>query len=115
MARHKFLQIVLASAALGAFFTAPLALAANDSPINNANDIVRVANVILYYTSLIFWIVAGIATIYAGFLFATAAGSQEQVGKAKKQLLYAVIAMIVGIMAAGIPALLKSILAASAP
>lgn len=106
------LAIVLIFTAVLAF--AGSALAQNDSPIKDAEGIIRVVRNVGYWVSVIFWIVAGIAVLYAGFLFATASGSQEQVGKAKKQLIYAIVAIAIGVMAAGMPQLIKAILGAKA-
>lgn len=117
MKRGKHLKIVLATVTLGALLLGALPVfvaAAEDSPIKTADDVIKIVRNIGYWISVIFWIVAGIATLYAGFLFATAGGSQEQVGKAKKQLLYAIIAVVVGVMAAGVPQLIDAILRAPA-
>lgn len=104
---RKINKVVLASAVLGLVLATSPALAQTPQ---SKDDIIKVANNILLWVSTIFWIVAGIATLYAGFLFATAGGSQEQVGKAKKQLLYAVIAIAVGVIARGLPQLVQNFL-----
>lgn len=87
-----------------------LVLAQDQSPINSAQDIINLAGRVSQWFSTIFWIVAGIMVLYGGFLYMTAAGNDEQVKKAHKQLLYAVIAIAVGILSAGLPGLVSSFL-----
>jgi len=98
---------------LGLIVVSPI-LAAEESPIKSADDIIKFSRAILSWVSTIFWIAAGIATLYGGFLYMTAAGDSEKVSKAKKQILYAVIAIVVGLMAKGAPALIESLLKARA-
>lgn len=90
-----------------------VALADNESPIKSANDVVTVLGNILTWVGRIFWIFAVGATLYAGFLYLTAAGNTERVGKAKKQLVYVVIAIVIGLLAWGLPAIIKNILTPS--
>ena len=94
-----------------AFFS-PLLVSAQSptSPVNSIQDIVDLFGRVLFWVSTVFWIVAGIATLYAGYLYLFAGGDQEKVGKAKRQLLYAVIATAIGILAAGLPTLVNSFL-----
>lgn len=88
------------------------AFAATTPPITTVQGIVDLFNKILFWVSTVFWIAAGIATLYAGFLYMTASGDEQRVTKAKKQLLYAVIAIAIGIIAAGLPALICNFLKA---
>ena len=79
----------------------------------SVKDLLIVFNKILFWVSTAFWIAAGISTIYAAFLYLTAAGNEQRVDKAKKQLLYSVIAIAIGIMSASLPALVNSFLGGS--
>lgn len=55
-------------------------------------------------------LVLGVAVIiWSAFTFLTSGGDEEKVGKAKKILLYAVIAVAIAILAGGVPELIKSI------
>src|SRR6266404_213387 len=83
------------------------------SPITNVQQIVDLFDRILFWFSSIFWIASGIATIYAGFLYLTAAGNDQQVEKAKKQLLYAVIAIAIGLIGPGLSTLVNAFLKGS--
>ncbi len=80
------------------------------SPIQNVSDIVKLFSSILYWVSSIFWIAAGIATLYAGFLYMTAGGDDQQVQKAKKQLLYAIIAIAIGLIGPGLTVIVNNFL-----
>jgi hypothetical protein len=82
-------------------------------PLSTTAQIVGVINQFLFYFSAVFWIVAAGFVFYAAYLYLTAAGSEERLGKAKKQLLYAVIAMVIGLMAAGLPYLINVFLSGS--
>jgi len=58
----------------------------------------------------IFWVIAIIFVFYAAFLYLTAAGSDDQLVKAKKTLIYAIVAMVVAILATSIRSFLTSVL-----
>ncbi|MFA6354691.1 MAG: hypothetical protein WCX12_03360 [Candidatus Paceibacterota bacterium] len=60
---------------------------------------------ILTWVARIFWIAAILFIFWAAFLYLTAAGDPEKVKKASHTLLYAVIAIVIGLMAYGIPKL----------
>lgn len=65
-----------------------------------------------------FWalMVLGVAMfIVGGYIYATSAGEAEKVGKATKTLLYAAIAIAVGLIARGIPVLVATFIGASGP
>ena len=64
---------------------------------------------ILGYVSVAFWILAIGFILYAAFLYLTAAGSDDRLKTAKKQLWYAVIAVAIALMATTIPTLIQSI------
>ena len=80
------------------------------SPIQNKDQVIEVLDNIQIWFARVFWVVAIAAVIYAAFLYLTAGGNAEQVKTANRQMLYAVIAMVVAILAYGIPALLKQFL-----
>lgn len=114
MAKHyKSISLVLSVATTLLF--ASLAQAANivSAPTNiitSPNDIVG-----LFCGALLwmFWglIVVGIAMfIIGGYTYATSKGDPEKVGVATKTLMYAAIAIAVGLIAQGIPALVGNIL-----
>lgn len=79
-------------------------------PITGPGNIVSIINNVLLYFSAVFWIAAAGFVFYAAYLYLTAAGNEERVKKAKNQLLYAVIAMVIGLMAEGAPYLICAFL-----
>lgn len=86
---------------------APLLAGAQPEDIEG---VIRVLENVLRDVSKIFWILAVGFILYAGFLFFTGADNPEQVKKARAQLLYTVIAIVVALLATALPALIKSIL-----
>ncbi len=64
-------------------------------------------------TDWLFYILTAIAIIFiiiAAFLFVTAAGSTEQIAKARNMVLYAIIGLVVALLARGIVALIEKVL-----
>lgn len=92
-----------------AVIAAPLLASAQQAP-QNIDDVKRVLENIGRIIEGIFWIIAVIIIFYSAFLFATAGGDAEKVSKAKANLVYALIAMVVAIMARGFAPLVRSIL-----
>ena len=82
-------------------------------PLSTVDKVIGVINQFLFYFSAVFWIAAAGFVFYAAYLYLTAAGNEERAKKAKKQLLYAVIATTIGLMAAGLPYLINSFLSGS--
>lgn len=84
---------------------------AEEKPIfKSYEDIIKFLDGLANILATIFWTAAIISAIYSGFLFLTAGGSEEKVGKAKKTILYTVIAIVIGLLAFGLPSLIKNIL-----
>jgi len=107
MRKIERIKLIVVSALLS-FYS--LAFADLTSTNATAQDVIDFTRRVLQWVSTIFWIVAGIMVLYGGFLYMTAGGNDEQVKKAHRQLLYAVIAVAIGILAAGIPQLVQSFL-----
>jgi uncharacterized SAM-binding protein YcdF (DUF218 family) len=81
-----------------------------NAPIQTTQNIIDLFGGILRILSIIFWIFAVAASFYAGYLYLLSGGNEEKTGKAKKMLLYAVIAIAIGLMAYGLPQLVKNFL-----
>jgi len=71
-----------------------VAKGAGYNPSGSATPVSIVGNIVGYASALL-GIVFTILTIYAGFLWMTAQGNEEQIGKAKKMLTNAVIGMVI--------------------
>ena len=81
-----------------------------NAPIKEADDIINFFGGILKYIAIVFWILTVAAVFYSGYLYLLSGGNEEKTGKAKRMLLYAVIAIAIGLMAYGFPTLVKSFL-----
>lgn len=80
------------------------------APITTVDQGLGVFRQTLTWFAMAFWIAAALFVFYAAFLYLTAAGNEQRVQKAHSQLLYAVIAIAIGLMAYGMPALVKNFL-----
>lgn len=104
---RKYLISLLVLASLVSFAGAQQS---SDSPINSVQDIINVILKVLRWMQIIFWIFAAGAIFYAGYLYLGAAGDEKRVGKAKNQILYAVIAIAVALIAPGVVNLIRDVL-----
>lgn len=80
------------------------ALALNDPGqeninINSVGDVVYKLDVIVNWVQYIFFTVAALYIILAAFAYLTSGGDQEKVTTAKNRLMYAVIAIVVALLA----------------
>lgn len=91
----------------------PVRVFGAEPPFKSMQDIVNFLNSILKYIGIIFWIFAVGSLLYAGFIYMKGANDPENIKKAKKQLTYSIIAIVIGIMAYGAPKLVESILGAN--
>jgi len=80
-------------------------------PISSPQSIINLINRVLYWVATAFWIAAAIFVFYAAYLYLTAGGDSERISKAHKQLIWAVVAIAVGLMAYGLPFLVYNFLA----
>lgn len=78
--------------------------------ITSYGDVIRVINTIGNWMFGLLLALAAIFIIYAAFLYLTAAGNEEQVSKAKTIIIYAIVAIVVGILARGIVVVVQSLL-----
>jgi magnesium-transporting ATPase (P-type) len=76
------------------------------SNINNINQITGGAGIICVLINWVFWLLIVLTIVfvlYAAFLYLTAAGEPEKVKAASHTLLYAAVAVIVALIAKGLP------------
>jgi heme/copper-type cytochrome/quinol oxidase subunit 2 len=81
------------------------------SNITNINQITGAAGIICTIINWIFWLLIVLTIIFvliAAFRYLTAAGDPEKVKKAGQTLLYAAIAVIIALIAKGLPLLVSS-------
>jgi len=61
-----------------------------------------------------FLVLSVLMILWAAFLYVTSAGSDEKIKQAKQTIVYAVIAIIVAAIAAGLPNIIETLLSAPA-
>lgn len=99
-----------AVAAFAQFYPPPVNPPSTAPPIESGGGVINFLNQILTWVAYIFWIFAALFVFWAAFLYLTASGDTEKVKKANHQLLYAVIAIVVGIFAYGLPRFVFNVL-----
>ncbi|MDE2018844.1 MAG: hypothetical protein KGJ13_00680 [Patescibacteria group bacterium] len=102
---------ILAPAAATVFSTALANAQDQTAPSNVLTGPGDVTNLFCGVLNWMFWglIVLGIAMVLvAAYGYATSSGDPERAGKASKTLLYAVIAIVVGLLAQGVPFIVAS-------
>lgn len=90
-------------------FAVPLLVLAQGAPTNLCQVvdlIAKIARVLL----VVLIAVAVLFVVLAAFKYLTASGDAEKVGEANKQILYAVVAVAVGLLATAVPTVVGSIL-----
>lgn len=79
-------------------------------PIQSGEGFIDLFRQVLVWIATAFWIAAAVFIFIAAFKYLTAAGDPEKVKTASHTLLYAVIAIVIGLFAYGLPALVNAIL-----
>ncbi len=92
---------------------APLTAVAQDSPVKSVNDVIRVLNDIVGWAYKIFFIVAVMFVIFAAYKFLFAQEDPEKIKSAKNQVIYAVIAIIIALLAISFDVIIKDFLGGS--
>jgi uncharacterized membrane protein len=82
----------------------------NTPLIEKPEDVITAAEAFVVWMYRVFWVVAVGFVIWAAFLFLSAGGDAEKVTKAKKMLLYAVIAAAIVLLANGIDVIVTNLL-----
>lgn len=78
------------------------------SNVETVGGIVNILENILRWVYTIFFIVAALFIIIAAFHYLTAQGNPEKVGSAKDMMIYAVVAIVIALIAMSIPFLLRN-------
>jgi hypothetical protein len=103
--KKRFFNLI----ALATFKFALVSTALAVGPTDKAGVVTLLGSLVSWAID-IFWVVAVGAVVWAAFLFLTAGDDAEKVTKAKKMLVYAVIAGIVVLLANGIDKIATSLL-----
>jgi heme/copper-type cytochrome/quinol oxidase subunit 2 len=78
--------------------------------ITHPQQVIGLLSSILGFVWTIMGIVVVLMLLYAGFKFVTAAGAQEEIGKAKDMVKYSLIGIVVMLLSGGIMALIENFL-----
>jgi hypothetical protein len=111
MRKNKFYYF-LWSFLLVALFGLPLISFADDtdSPIKSVDDIINILKNVVTYLYTAFYIVAVGYILLAAFTFLRAGEDSKKVEEAKGRLKYAVVAIVVALVASGVAKILKNFL-----
>ncbi len=78
----------------------------------NLDHYVTLLNTVIDWLFVILMIFAVIMLLWAAFLYLTAGDDEEKLKKAKSIIIYAVIAVVIAIVANGVPTLIRTFLGA---
>jgi len=108
MKKIKYLGAILAAQLLPA-----VALAQTRPPAVNLTrtSILDLLNTILTWVDMAIFIIGILIILYAAFMYMTAAGDEEKIGKAKRTFIYGLVGIGIAILAFGIWQLVASFLA----
>lgn len=81
-----------------------------NAPLRRGEDIYLLAGKYAQYIAIIFWILAIASAFYVGYLYLVASGNPETLKKARKHIWYTVIAIVIGLMAWGLPTLIRDLI-----
>lgn len=84
----------------------------SDTDYQEGWSVICMLDTVYYVTNWIFYIiliVVMVMILYAAFLFLTSSGSPEKASKATKVITYAIIGMVIGLLARAIPAAVRYI------
>jgi hypothetical protein len=82
----------------------------SNAPIQDVNEVFAVLIGVIKIAQIVFWILAVAFGLYAAYLYLFAAGNKENAAKARRVLLYTVIAIILAIVAYSIPTVIDRFL-----
>ena len=108
MKKIKYLGVLLAAQLLPAV---ALAQTAPPSVTLTRDSILDLLNTTLTWIDAIIFIVGILIILYAAFMYMTAAGDEEKIGKAKRTFIYGLVGVGIAILAFGIWELVASFLA----
>ncbi len=69
-----------------------------------------ILNQVVGWVYKVFFVIAALFIILAAFTYLTAQGDPEKVGKSKDRIIYAVVAIVVALIAVGIDVMIKTFL-----
>lgn len=110
----KFISKLLIIGAVLFMAAAPLVLAQVTTPptflTGGISDVIRILERFLSWMFTIFLIIAAIFIILAAFNYLTAGGDDEKIKTAKKQFIYAIVAIVIALIATGVRFVVEQLL-----
>lgn len=106
----KYAVIGLALLPVLAFAQAGVGGSGVTTSINTLSGLWGKINEVVNWIMIIFFLVATVFIIMAGFKYLTAGGDPAEIESAKHMLTYAVVGIVVGLLAFSIPAILRQFL-----
>jgi len=104
--KGKNIKILIKSAIPGIVLILPLTAFAD---VTSLSDVQKVLERVAGFLYTIFFIVAAIFIIVGAFTFLTAQGDEEKVTKAKKMIMYAVVAIVVALLATSVKVIVSAL------
>ena len=83
-----------------------------EAPVQDVYDIFFIVCNILSWIFVFFIVIAVIFIIWAGFKYLTAGGESEEIKEANHKLIYAVVAIVIAILARSIPFIIANFVGA---
>ena len=114
----KTFSIIGALAVVAAFASPVLALAQGQGievpqkTVGNFGDVINILERLLSWIYTLFFIIAAIMIVWAGFSYLTAGGDEEKVSKAHRQFIYAIVAIAVAIVAVSVRFVVQNLIGA---
>ena len=81
-----------------------------DPILTHPEQVIQLLNRILNYVWTIMGIIVVLMLLWAGFTFVTAAGSDDQIGKAKQMVKWSLVGIVVMILSGGVMLLIENFL-----
>ena len=119
MFKSKNLIVAATCAMLGLSLFGNIALAqianipgTQPTGVSTVGQIVDLIRFIVRWVYIIFFIIAVLFIIFAAFTYLTAAGDDEKVKKAKSQIIYAAVAIIVALLSVAFETIIRTFIQA---
>lgn len=81
-----------------------------EAPVKTSGGLLNILSDVVGWVYTIFFIIAVLFIIFAAFNFLTAQGDLEKIKSARNQIMWAVVAIVVALMAVGANAIIKNFL-----
>lgn len=90
--------------------TVPPVTGAPVTSVQSINDVTRIIVSLVNWITGLFFVAAILSLFYAAYLYMSASGDEEKLGKAKNQLIYSIIAIAIALLAGSVRYIVASVL-----